>query len=1769
VSTPFNPLKADMKSSSRLPYGPGGARHASAADAAPPSTRPRAHQPQIELSRLGRPDAEVNITPRGRAVLPAGEVPFYRAPARPVEGPQRWLDAQYELPDERFDVKPLLGAGHQESSAAVRAVPPQARPAEAGPAVTVSQAPGALHTRVRVKGLGHRLDKVLGRDVLAPGGLTAAAPPQALGPHAQVQYLRMRDGRAVRIDIEADGLSALTTQEPVYAPEVPRQSWPYKPLVPLRAVLPHSCKVLQARPGDVRPGLDGVPGHLVSGAATGRNGARFGLGPDGQLYRFDVAAKIWQPVNVRPARPAWRYGQLGPQPDGHLYVVRSSDRRSDLVRLDPGASAADPAEVVCKVRGVIAAHAVADDGRVLLLGAGNRFTQVRDGTVLRQTLAFAAPDGQALPDGAGVQAVAIGLAAGGLEYVAGDDGHLYRLDAAGAQGTGKRRARRVETAFSDPCSAAFSTLLDLGHTLPDRGPADHPATSAAGLHAIYRMPSGEVFSAYHEDGGFRPGWRFDNAFMLQQPRGEPLSLGNAVQVTREGVQLALKDGVVHIGQPGGGWQPTSAAGLDAIKANPLGLEKTYGLQTVRRPDGSEQRRVVRLDLQGQHPQMPAGSSAPRLGTVAEAADVRLTELAGGRIRDFAVLESLAVSEGDKTRRLYHVDDDNRLFTRDLNGPAPALPVPVADQGPIHRIALDRSGALYALIGARGGALGLHRLDTDTHGGPAWRPLPVPLAPGRQIADLHTTWTGRLHLQVRATAQAQEGRARTGTQPHAPLSTYLYDPKAGLAPLDRQGAVDAMRAAGGREFHLPGLPAVHVHHEWLGFKSTSRPFLSATVNWAKSSWAHARSLAGAPKVAARWVQHRRHGRQGLQPLYQSTARAAGYFHVHLANGARRKAVSGRTWQRSLAAIGHRQPELAQRLQASRDELMRSNRQMLEHIGYAAGFLDANLAAVPGFKSKPPALFDRDRDLVADLQRWFERVADGIAPEQLGADMWHCLEALEQMRRGAWRDGTGRMYLHYPPPAGGDGRQADDGQFLFNARLIRNIQALDELHDLAGQAAVGNLAGAEKRLRQMHADLHAEPLTHYTDLSFGNLERLEETYDIFRTLGRALTNWRHPMNKTLAESLDVQSPSKRKAALLKALDTLHKDPQSAAVDRNLLAAYGMADPAGLHHALADKKHPEHARLMQTLQMQSEEDLKSRFVETILGMKTKETQGSDRTYGVGLDPLSYFHNIKGVFAGVGGMLGRGYSMTVEMLGDDPRGGELSVLIEKSRVVSVEAFAGWGKNAGGEHSHGVLHHFIRAALIGELGVRHTRAGGMYFSVPRDRVKHFADCLFDFGKKGDDRLHDLRALLSPQYERETLVHKEIALDAKLLAFLRVGPNGTNEDAAGHFWGVRANVFQATLGVGRESTTYRTHGQRLDGELQAGAERHDYRIQEASTLVGLPLRNWFNFPMDKHAPQQFALGVGNLDNGIRLGMHNKDGAKCEYRMAVPELIRPEQWDLLRDEVAAVFPQHQAYLDSLAGWADSPATLGHNLAHLGNLIRDDGLGRAPAQQVQHLLGNLQMMRWQQGLALARKPMYFSMIHEVRATNPSRLTQPGLWQALAEKTYGAAAAASDPLRKMHAQMGADPTLRQLLKDLQATHPTRVKFKYEPTPQAMEALVRMQLEDPHLDESRVAAFMRDPANFRINTIAALKSNSVSNGASVWPVVGASSGSATMLEEHKGSIRFQYDEQGRHVAFRVEGSFAQQRRSVQRPRHAFEQALGQEPVTLPAKYSRPSEPV
>jgi hypothetical protein len=207
-----------------------------------------------------------------------------------------------------------------------------------------------------------------------------------------------------------------------------------------------------------------------------------------------------------------------------------------------------------------------------------------------------------------------------------------------------------------------------------------------------------------------------------------------------------------------------------------------------------------------------------------------------------VLEGLGATPGDETRRLYFVDDDNRLFTRDLNQADAPQALAANDVGDLRQIALDGGGRLFALAARGDEAPRLHQLEARDDGQHEWVAQALTLAPGHALAAIESTWTGRLQLTT-----APPG----GEDAAAGPSIYHYAPGTGLAPLDRQGAIDALRASGGREFHLPGLPDAHVRAEFLGFKSTSRPFLSTPSTGS--------SRPG--RTRARWLRRPRSARAG--------------------------------------------------------------------------------------------------------------------------------------------------------------------------------------------------------------------------------------------------------------------------------------------------------------------------------------------------------------------------------------------------------------------------------------------------------------------------------------------------------------------------------------------------------------------------------------------------------------------------------------------------------------------------------------------------------------------------------------------------------------------------------------------------------------------------------------------------------------------------------------------------------------------------------------------
>lgn len=1583
---------------------------------------------------------------------------------------------------------------------------------EAMPRVEVSRTRGSHQSLAQVKGTDKKTAQALQKHALGRHtGIVATTPAMPQRAGASVQHARTRDGTALHVAIGADGLAAVPSYEPVHEPlEAKSPSRLRRLVAPMLDRLPNRKPGVRASLASADAGLRQLPSHLVTQVAASRSGALFGIGPDGGLYRFDKTGKGWSPAGESGERI---HAQIGPQRDGELYAARAAKGGgAEILRLD-----GDESVLVHTSERPIASYAVGRDGSVLALDDRGRLTIAIGDHEGSAGLALVGSDGR--PVDAAPTPSAIAWAGDELAYVAGNDGRLYKLDLSRLPGPQGFVAQQVAHPFEGrPELGRDSTLVDFGHTVAPEG--GEPT-----LHALFRRPGGEVFSAYHADTGFKPGWRFDNAFVAQNRVGmQPIRIAprDTVTLDRDGVQLALKRGQLHVGHAGGHWQPMGVPGMSALKPNPSGLGRSYALQTERQADGSSTRRLVRIELDGLHPQLPPGT-ALRPGTVAGPVEARLSELVTGPVRDFAVLESLDATPGDDTKRLYYVDEDNRVFTRDLNGSAPAEALALPDVGRLNQITLDAAGRLFAVAQREGEPPRLYRLQ-----GKDWAAQELPLAPGHTLAGIESSWTGRLQVRI----APPEGQGEP--------ATYLYSPQTGLAPLDRQGAIDALRAAGGREFHLPGLPAAHVKAEFLGFKSTSRPFLSSTVNWFQSAWAHTRSLASAPKVGARWVQHKRHGREGLQPLYASTSAAAGWYRANLAKGVAAQPPTGLSIH--LAGIARQDGALAEEMRAFTEGLMRNSRQMLQHIGHATGFLDANLGDDRSFKSHRPKHVNADHDLLDDLHRWFGAFAGSID----SAEARQALGLLQRMRHA-----PERLYLRQPD-AEGKGRSSKDGELLLNTRILRDLQAVHELHALAaaGGTAAELRAGFEA-LQRAHAE---DPVTQYSSLAFKNTEQLEDTYDIARSMSRMLNNWRHPLNRTVAESYGVPSPGRRKADLIDAAEHNRVDP-------NLLAHYGAPDAATLAWRLKDARLPEHARLEAQLKDEALQELKHRFTDTLLGMKTKETYVLDRSYGGGIDPLGYVNNKNGFFAFAGGLLGRDYNVVVEVMGDDPRGGDIAFAFEKARDVSAEIAGGWGKSEG--KGHGFMHHFMRGAVIGEVGVRHAHGDGFWFMVPRDRLPEFADRLFDFGKKGEGELKDLQALLAPTYERETVVRSETAVEAKAQGFLRMGPNGYKEDAGGHFWAARPSIFHAGVGIGFEKTTYRQHGQTLDGELQAGAERHRYWSREADLrLPGLRFRSWFNFPQSEEAVHQMSLGFGNTDNEVTIGVHDKSGAKCEYRAAVPQPVRREQWGELLQGMAEAFSEHAERLAGLQAWADEPASFAARLGELRAEVASDWAGGGSAKK--DLLANLDLMRWQHGLAMAGRPMHFGVIHELRASNPSRLTEPAIWTKLGEKVYGDADAAGHPLREMQARLADDPTLRQLMTDLQATHPGRVKIKMELKPEAMDRLVQMQPADPNLPESRVAEFIRDPKNFRINTIAALKSSDVSNSASVWPVIGITSGASTALEELTGSVHFDYDADGRPSGYRLDGAFAQQRKSVQKQHQAMA-AAGREPVTLPARQRLP----
>ena len=374
----------------------------------------------------------------------------------------------------------------------------QGRDAQSEPRVEVGRTRGSQIGQAKVKGTDRKTAQVLQKHALGRHtGIVAATPATPVREGASVQHARTRDGTALHVAIGGDGVAAVPSYEPVHPPlEVKAQSRMRRLVAPLLDCLPNRKPGVRASLVSADPGLRQLPLHLLTQVAASRSGALFGIGPTGRLYRLDKADEGATPAGEEGGMPC---AQLGPQSDGHLYAARAAQGGgAEILRLD-----GDDYEVVHSTERPVQSYAVNRDGTVLALDDRGRLSIAHRDRERSAPLALVADDSRERGSGAGTNAAPAAIAWAGdhLAYVAGSDGRMYGLDLSVAPGPRGLVAQQVPHPFEGrPELDRDSTLVDFGHTVdPDSGDPT--------LHALFRRPNGEVFSAYHAEAGFKPGWR--------------------------------------------------------------------------------------------------------------------------------------------------------------------------------------------------------------------------------------------------------------------------------------------------------------------------------------------------------------------------------------------------------------------------------------------------------------------------------------------------------------------------------------------------------------------------------------------------------------------------------------------------------------------------------------------------------------------------------------------------------------------------------------------------------------------------------------------------------------------------------------------------------------------------------------------------------------------------------------------------------------------------------------------------------------------------------------------------------------------------------------------------------------------------------------------------------------------------------------------------------------------------------------------------------------
>ncbi|MFT0182977.1 AvrE-family type 3 secretion system effector [Pseudomonas benzopyrenica] len=809
------------------------------------------------------------------------------------------------------------------------------------------------------------------------------------------------------------------------------------------------------------------PAHigLICGVQTDAEGRQERL-MNGVRYRFDHATQRWQPHN--DSRPYERLVRLG---DGRLQGIPRHGNLRDVSVAPGGANAR------------------------LLLDSQHRKVELSDADGRLRSARLHTTDGRGQRN---LLAERIGLGPGDRLYATDRQGDLYVQDDHQEQ-EGTLLLRRVE---QDRLQQALGGAVRLQSFLHD---------DDGHLTAVVRDRNDQLHACPLGDNHqFQPGWNLSDALVTTQEAGLPLAFEPAPNKTVDlGARgrLALKDSHLQAWDTTSRtWAPTEHGEITSLDH---GLDgQAYVIQNGKLKSLDTKRESVVLPLGVPHElALTDKRTCIELGSAMDAPS---------HLRNFAVADA----------KHFITLGRNDALTAHVDGRQVLLPHPPGG-GQIVNLALDHRQTLHALVSTSTGnqlySLGRHQWQGLAPAREQWREVPLPRMAQEGRASLRTGASKQPELTV---LREHDGQHHSNTQRLENGAWQRVTPPSeeGPSPVPDNGL-----------------------HERLATRHQSRQALGGNLDGTSNvlgqstegAWQRQRDVLGSLRAhwhpveglsnAAKSIQHRYRGRDGLQDLYAEEQRLMAQLPTLATAQEPAHALDQR-----LEGGRHDDPssKLAAAIGKWGGELEDHSAGLARQLGQTHRVLDDQGLPRAGYR---PRLKTRD-DLTGRLAK---RLSGGGNQAVLG-------QLAEAFRRAPGRSEgkaerqlreleTLGLKLDYTP-AGKRRRDVNDKGALLRDGLVLNAEVLKELHGLTDElealrrserpgdedasnheASLRDLTQRFDALRQRYEE---NPVQHYGQTHASGHRQLEALYDSHGRLQRELGSERQALGRLTRQALDVQ-------------------------------------------------------------------------------------------------------------------------------------------------------------------------------------------------------------------------------------------------------------------------------------------------------------------------------------------------------------------------------------------------------------------------------------------------------------------------------------------------------------------------------------------------------------------------------------------------------------------------------------------------------------------------